>query len=94
MKTTEQLIELSRNPYYEFSPEEKKRLNAFLAKKSEQSTPAKSSGKNSEQSTRATVHNKNRVAKEVGDVPIINGSTEKHSAEVAELEDVVHPDAV
>lgn len=33
MKTIEQLLKLSENPYYKFSPEEEHELNVFLSKK-------------------------------------------------------------
>lgn len=36
MKTIEQLLQLSKNPYYKFSPEEEQVLNDFLYKKQEE----------------------------------------------------------
>lgn len=94
MKDISQLLELRKNPYYQFSPEEEKAIKDFLAKNSDTQSRQKQSGKNSETSTRAIAHNKNRVQKEVGDVPVINTFTEKHSTEVAQVEESVHPDAV
>jgi hypothetical protein len=72
MKTIEQLIQLSNNPYYKFSPEEKSRLNDFLSKKSEQSSQHKNNGKDSEKNIPATVLNKNVPKKETGEIPTIN----------------------
>lgn len=94
MKSIEQIIELSSNPYYQFSPEEQKRLNDFLAKKSDIQAPAKKNGKNSEKNIPATVINKNRVKKETGDIPTINGLTDKKTSEAQAVQEYVHPDAV
>lgn len=33
MKTIEQLLELSKNPYYKMTPDEQEILNSFLSKK-------------------------------------------------------------
>ena len=93
MKTIAQIIELSSNPYYQFSPEEQKRLNDFLAKKSDTQAPAKKNGKSSEKSTPATVHNKNNVQKEVGTIPTINNVAERQEEAFA-TEEAIHPDAV
>jgi hypothetical protein len=105
MKSIEQLLELSANQYYTFSPEEKKELDAFLAKQSEQQSQAKKNGKDSEKNIPATVLNKNVVRKNVGEIPVINNVVAIKNAEVPEIsddvdvevdafEDIVHPDAV
>lgn len=94
MKDISQLIELSSNPYYEFSPEELKRLNDFLAKKSDTQAPAKKSGKTSEKSTPATVLNKNNVQKETGQIPTINNVVDEKTSETEAVEELAHPDAV
>lgn len=93
MKSIEQIIELSSNPYYAFSPEELKRLNDFLAKKSDTQAPAKKNGKNSEKNIPATVINKNRVQKEVGAIPTINNVAERQEEAFA-TEEAIHSDAV
>lgn len=68
MKTIEQLLELSKNPYYKFSEAEKQVLDDFLAKKREdrlkpsQNTNSTNSGEN----TRVRV--KNIVPKTIDDV--------------------------
>lgn len=49
MKTIEQLLELSENPYYKFSQEEEQELNAFLLKKREEASK-RSAQKNSKKS--------------------------------------------
>lgn len=57
MKTIEQLLALSKNPYYKFNPEEEQRLNDFLFKKQERASK-RSTKKNSKKSgsrIRATV---------------------------------------
>ena len=72
MKSIEQLLELSNNPYYQFSPEEKARLDAFLFKKSAQFNQQKNSDKNSEKNIPATVINKNVVKKETGKIPTVD----------------------
>lgn len=72
MKDIEQLIQLQKNPYYEFSLEEKKRLKDFLAKNSDTQTPQKKNGKDSEKNIPATVLNKNVVAKETGKIPTVD----------------------
>lgn len=43
MKTIQQLLELSKNPFYNFTPEEQGRLDDFLVK--EQAKTSKSSAK-------------------------------------------------
>lgn len=82
MKTVEQLIELSKNPYYQFSPAEQKLLNDFLAKNSDTQTQAKKNGKDSEKNIPATVLNKNVVAKETGAIPTINNVATPDTKEV------------
>lgn len=94
MKDISQLLELQKNPYYQFSPEESQRLKDFLAKNSEKKTPQKKSGKNSEKNIPATVLNKNVVKKETGDIPTINNVVDKKASESEAVEEYVHPDAV
>lgn len=94
MKSIEQLVELSTNPYYEFSPEEQKRLNDFLFKKSDTQAPAKKNGKNSEKNIPATVLNKNVVRPETGQIPTINNVVDEKTSESEAVEEIVHPDAV
>lgn len=105
MKEIEQLLELKKNPYYEFSPEESKRLNDFLAKNSDTRAPRKKNGKDSEKNIPATVLNKNRVQKETGVIPVINHvvkiqkavvdeASEDIDTETEAFEEIVHPDAV
>lgn len=94
MKDISQLLELQKNPYYQFSPEEEKELNDFLAKKSDTPTPAKKNGKDSEKNIPATVLNKNVVKKETGEIPTINNVVEEKTSEAEAVEEIVHPDAV
>ena len=82
MKSIEQLLELSGNPYYTMDPEEKTALKDFLSKKSEQKAPATKSGKDSEKNIPATVLNKNVVQKETGTIPTINNVATAESKEV------------
>ena len=49
MKTVEQLLELSKNPYYKFTQDEKQVLDDFLAKKKAKSS-TNSQTKNSQPS--------------------------------------------
>lgn len=59
MKTIEQLLDLTKNPYYRFLPEEQRRLDAFLAKQRGKHSP-QSDEKNLNESspnTRVTVRN-------------------------------------
>ena len=84
MKTIEQLVELSSNPYYSLSPEEKARLDDFLSKRSEQFTQQKNNGKSSEKNIPATVLNKNIVKKETGEIPTVDNvvsDEEKNSSQ-------------
>jgi hypothetical protein len=59
MKTIEQLLELSKNPYYKFSPAEEVILNDFLEKKSAKSSTSsvKKSSEHSEKDTPVRVRN-------------------------------------
>lgn len=63
MKTIEQLLALSKNPYYKFSPEEEQELNSFLFKKQERASKrlAKKSSKRSDSNTRATVTDDEKI---------------------------------
>jgi hypothetical protein len=57
MKTIEQLLALSKNPYYKFTSQEEQKLNDFLFKRLEKDSKrsAKKSSKKSDSTTRATV---------------------------------------
>lgn len=59
MKTIQQLLELAKNPHYKFMPDEKRVLDAFLAKEAalrlKQSQEENSNG--SSQKTPVTVRN-------------------------------------
>lgn len=59
MKTIEQLLELSKNPYYKFMPDEQRRLDAFLSKKQAiRSVPSQEESSNElGPNTRVTVRN-------------------------------------
>lgn len=59
MKTIEQLLDLTKNPYYRFLPDEQRALDNFLAKKRGKHSP-QSDEKNSDElspNTRVTVRN-------------------------------------
>lgn len=70
-KTIEQLLEISKNPYYTMTIEENKRLEDFLARNSGQQSQPKNSGEDSEKNIPATVINKNKVKKETGEIPVM-----------------------
>ena len=59
MKSIEQLLELSKNPYYKFTNDEKVVLDDFLLKKQEKASKSshKKSSKNSEKNTPVRVRN-------------------------------------
>lgn len=59
MKTIEQLLDLTKNPYYRFLPEEQRRLDSFLAKKRGKHSPQSDEQNSNELSpnTRVTVRN-------------------------------------
>jgi hypothetical protein len=72
MKTIEQLLELSKNPYYKFTPEEQQVLDDFLSKKqADHSTDSvKKNSKQSGKSTNVRVRNiVPRVVPDVEDAP-------------------------
>ena len=97
MKSIEQLLELKKNPYYQFSPEEQGRLNDFLSKNSEQKTQQKDNSNDSEKNTPVTVLNKNVVHKETGVIPTNEeASISKQLADVpvaSNDQDRANPDA-
>lgn len=68
MKTIEQLLELSKNPYYKFQNDEKAVLDDFLSKKQEKASKnnQKKNSKNSEENTPVRV--RNIVEKTIPDV--------------------------
>lgn len=72
MKTIEQLLSLSKNPYYKFTNDEKAVLDDFLLQRQdEDSTTSQSkSSVSSEKSTRVRV--RNIVDKTIDDVPEVN----------------------
>lgn len=72
MKSIAQLLELSSNPYYAFTPEERQLLDDFLETQSRASTQQKTSSDDSEKNIPATVINKNVVKKETGIIPLAN----------------------
>lgn len=86
-KSIEQLLEISKNPYYVLTIEENERLEAFLYKNSERQSLQMKNGKDSEKNIPATVLNKNVVKKDTGDM-------DKNMGEAQAVEEAVHPDAV
>jgi ERCC4-type nuclease len=69
MKTIEQLLQLSKNPYYVFQPDEQRLLDDFLSKK-QASTSKKSRKKSSKESSEKTnVRVRNIVEKVIPSVP-------------------------
>lgn len=94
MKSIEQLLQLSKNPYYKFSDDEQAELDSFLSSKSEQKKSQKNSSDDSEKNIPATVLNKNVVAKEIGKIPTINNVVDEKTSESQAVEEAVHPDAV
>ena len=69
MKTIEQLLELSKNPYYKFTNDEKAVLDDFLSKKKGRDwlTSRKKSSPTSDSNTPVRV--RNIVEKTIPDVP-------------------------
>ena len=68
MKSIEQLLELSKNPYYKFTNDEKVVLDDFLLKKQEKALKSKQK-KNSKSSEKNTpVRVRNIVEKTIPDV--------------------------
>lgn len=59
MKTIQQLLELSKNPHYKFMPDEKRVLDAFLAKRrgSRSTTSQEENLNESSEKTPVTVRN-------------------------------------
>lgn len=59
MKTIEQLLQLSKNPHYTFTPDEKAVLDDFLSQKQEKTSKKshKKSSKKSSDKTNVTVRN-------------------------------------
>ncbi len=72
MKTIEQLLDLSKNPYYKFTNDERAVLDDFLLRKQEKESAKqlKKSLKNSEKNTPVRV--RNIVDKTIDDVPEVN----------------------
>lgn len=76
MKTIEQLLFLSKNPYYKFTDEERAVLDDFLLKNQESDSKS-SQKKNSKSSTRNTnVRVRNIVDKTIDYPPTVNNSSE------------------
>lgn len=107
MKTIEQILELTQNPYYSLTNEEQKLYEAFLSKKSGQHSPQTGNSKDSDSSTPVIV--KNIVRTEHGQIPTADqvatadslaeqpataNDTDERSDETEAVEDIVHPDAV
>lgn len=69
MKTIDQLIELKKNPYYQFTVEEQKAYDAFLSGSSEQNPLPKNSSKDTDKKIPATVRAKNVVETEKNLIP-------------------------
>lgn len=92
MKTIEQILELTKNPYYSLTNEEQAVYEAFLSKKSGRTTPQTGNSKDSDSSTPAIV--KNIVRPEHGEIPTVDQSADDRSEETEAVEDIVHPDAV
>ena len=68
MKTIEQILELTKNPYYKFTPEEMVMLNDFLLtqRATNSKTSLKTDSGKSSQKTRVTVRN---IVKKVDTYP-------------------------
>lgn len=85
-KSIEQLLELSKNPYFTMSEDERKRLDDFLSKKSAQQNQPKNSGDSSEKNIPATVINKNKVNKETGQIPTVDNVASKQNDTLEQAE--------
>lgn len=71
-KTIEQLLFLSKNPYYDLSEEEQERLDNFLLQQQDEDSQ-NSQKKSSKQSTKKTnVRVRNIVDKTIPDVPEVH----------------------
>lgn len=72
MKTVEQLLALSKNPYYKFTNDEKAVLDDFLSQRREKASKnnQKKNSPNSESNTPVRV--RNVVDKTIDDVPTVN----------------------
>jgi hypothetical protein len=90
MKTIAQLLELSKNRFYKFIPEEQEALDDFLLNKSAQQNRQVKHSTGSSKQTPAIVKQKNIVRPEHGDIPL----EEDREPETEAVEDIVHPDAV
>lgn len=69
MKSIEQLLQLSKNPYYVFTPEEQQVLDDFLSKKKAKSSKTSPSTSDSTSSTNTAVRVRNIVPKTIPGVP-------------------------
>lgn len=69
MKTIAQLLQLSKNPYYTFTDEEKEVLDAFLLTQREQLDRQGKHSSDSSKNTPAIVISRNIVPKETGEIP-------------------------
>lgn len=79
MKTIEQLLFLSKNPYYKFTNDEKAVLEDFLLKKQEEDSKT-SQKKNSKQSTKNTnVRVRNVVDKTIDYPEEVNSGFDRHT---------------
>ncbi len=69
MKTIAQLLDLSKNPYYVFTAEEKQVLDDFLAKKRENDSKNSQTKKDSGSSPNTAVRVRNIVPKTIPGLP-------------------------
>ncbi len=72
MKTIEQLLDLSKNPYYKFSNDEKAVLDDFLSKKKEKDSKSSQKKKENTSERNTPVRVRNIVEKTIDDVPEVN----------------------
>lgn len=72
MKTIEQLLELSKNPYYKFTNDEKAVLDDFLSKKRADHTTSSTKTKDSDSENSTPVRVRNIVDKTIDDVESVN----------------------
>lgn len=69
MKTIEQLLELTKNPYYTFTQDEKQVLDDFLFKKQAKASKVSAEKSSTELSTKTNVRVRNIVEKADTGVP-------------------------
>lgn len=69
MKTVEQLLELSKNPYYKFTNEEKQVLDDFLSAQRDKFSPNSQSKNSNKSDAKTPVRVRNIVPKTIPGVP-------------------------